>query len=704
MLNFFLSPKNKLPQHLQNKISYRLVHFVLPIIFIILISDTLFLIFFLPNEPKRFIPIIIAFVFIFPIWIWARRGHHLRATNVMLCLFCIAILSGMISNGGLHAPVYIGTVAMVGVFSVLYGIRNGFFFFIVSILIGSFFLWLENSGNLIPFNPASSSYILFNNGIWVLIALVFISIPVDFILTALKEIKEQHTALLSSQKAERESAFAFQAIFDRTVQNMVLLDPLGHIITANNAALKFAGVTLESVKGKLIYQGKWWNKEAMTRLESAIMTASTGESVNFHTQYPDNSHQTKSIEVSVTPFYDDKKTILYLILEGRDVTEMIDAQNRLNHTHKMDALGQLAGGVAHDFRNMLGAIIGSTEVLALKSQDESAKQLLSIIMNAATNATDLTTKLLTYARKQDLVLKPLDVHTSIKDTIQLLHRSIDKRIIVQYHLNATNYITLCDQTELQNALVNLGINARDAMPEGGLLTFSTQNITLDEKQCLKSSFKLNPGPYIAIEVNDMGSGIEKHIMKNIFDPFFTTKEIGKGTGLGLSSVYGMVKSANGSIDVISHVNKGTTFTISLPVINTNLQTQSDKPIIKGTGHILVIDDEKSMQMMTQAALEECGYTVTTADDGEEALSIFQDIYHNIDLVLIDMTMPKMNGRDCYQKMKDISPNLKAILASGFIQDSDYKDLEQVGFCDIIRKPYSLQDISMSLHQALNKEE
>lgn len=380
-------------------------------------------------------------------------------------------------------------------------------------------------------------------------------------------------------------------------------------------------------------------------------------------------------------------------------------QKQLNQSQKMDAIGQLAGGIAHDFNNMLGGILSAGELLAKYLPDDpKAERYHRIIVQSAGRAADLTRNLLTFSRSSNTAFVVVDVHTIISETITILKNTIDRRITVESDLTADQSSVMGDPSQLQSALLNLGINASQAMPDGGELSFTSRLLDVDDLTCRTSTFDLKPGSYLAVEARDSGCGIESQHWDKIFEPFFTTKEQGQGTGLGLAAVYGTVKQHRGSISVYSEPDVGTTFQILLPLFaDGRTIAPVSQELIRGTGTILLVDDEEVMRITADAILEELGYRVLTADNGEEAVAIYEERRDDIDLVVLDMIMPVMNGKDCFVRLQQLEPNVRVILSSGFTKEEDLDDMKKRGLKGFIRKPYLSGPLSRAVHDALQSD-
>ena len=346
--------------------------------------------------------------------------------------------------------------------------------------------------------------------------------------------------------------------------------------------------------------------------------------------------------------------------------------------------------------------MGAAEVLApYLPDDPEAKNFHQMILDTAGRAADLVGKLMTFSRSTPQALLTVDISKIIKETIVLLNYTIDRRINLEVDLTANPTTIVGDPSQLQNVFLNLAINSSQAMSKGGTLRVSSQNLELDAPYCNASAFNLHPGNYLEIEIHDTGCGIPPEHLNKIFDPFFTTKEQGQGTGLGLTTVYSTVQQHNGSIIVYSDPGSGTTFQILLPLPSKEQIIEiATPPIIKGSGRILVVDDDKVMRTVAQAILEDLGYEVLLAEDGQKALTIFLEKSEVIDLVLLDMMMPVMNGRDCFNAMKRHDPEVRVILSSGFIKEADVLEMKRGGLKGVLRKPYLGAKLSQIVHEAL----
>lgn len=388
-----------------------------------------------------------------------------------------------------------------------------------------------------------------------------------------------------------------------------------------------------------------------------------------------------------------------------NVTKEVLLEEQLNHTRKMDAIGQLTGGIAHDFNNMLNGILGAAELLSLSETiDKKNIKYLDVITQASKRAADLTAKLVSFGQKGKTPPKPVHIHELIDDSLTLLKGSVDKKIKFQFIKHAKNDVIKVVPTKFQNIIINLCINASQAMPIGGMISIISENLFLDTLACSKFTFNLKKGEFLKISVQDTGTGIPEENLRKIFEPYFTTREKGKGSGLGLAAVYGIVKSSQGAIKVLSHIGEGSTFEILFPLSYEKVEHQilQEQVLVKGTGTVLVVDDEEVARIMAKALLEKLNYKVILAKNGVEALNIYKKSKKKIDIVLLDMIMPKMDGKETFWALKKIKTDCKIILASGYSKKEDVQVLFKAGLNGYLKKPYCISTLSKIISQHLKK--
>jgi PAS domain S-box-containing protein len=414
--------------------------------------------------------------------------------------------------------------------------------------------------------------------------------------------------------------------------------------------------------------------------------------------------EVKWVSQTITPVHNHASERVGTVIVFRDITETRRLEEQLQQARKMESIGQLAGGIAHDFNNMLGAILGSADLLTLEIPPASkALEMVQTILSASQRASALVKQLLVFSRKERATLTELDLHECIRSSVKLLERSLDKRIQIECHLLATHSRIRGNDSQLENMLLNLGINARDAMPNGGVLRLCTDERTIPAGSGLLEVFSLSADAYLVVEISDTGVGMDQDLQKHIFEPFFTTKKIGEGTGLGLASVYGTVLTHRGAIGMESEPGKGTTFFIYLPLVQSSelsaAPTQAP-PVVAGSGCILLVDDEEILRRTAQKILSALGYDVLEAKDGAEAIAIYREHWKNIHVVLLDVVMPNVNGRDALIAIREINPEARVLIVSGFSSPDMLAEIEQIRIDGFLSKPYTVSSLSTALAKIL----
>jgi PAS domain S-box-containing protein len=415
------------------------------------------------------------------------------------------------------------------------------------------------------------------------------------------------------------------------------------------------------------------------------------------------THKGELIDVSVNAsVIRDESGQPFVRAVARDITEKKNMEAKIIHAQRIDSIGNLAGGVAHDFNNILTSILGSTSIMKRKmKRDDQWYRFVDIVETAARRGASLTRQLLTFARKSNVEFRPIVVNDIIEETLRLFERSIDKTISIRRELTEEVCIINGDDGQLQQSFLNLLINARDAMPEGGCVTVQSAKVHLEEDTEANPDFR--KGEYIAVTIADTGTGMDKHVQQHIFEPFFTTKDQGKGTGLGLSVVYGVVNSHNGFISVRSEPNHGSQFTLHFPLVPvTEGIRRPARPSKLERGHesVLVIDDEKNVADVISGMLESLGYQTTVVDSGRKAISLYKR-RKRFDVVVLDINMPDMSGKETFARLKEIEPNVRVIISTGYsnraMEDTPWRNAVEA----FLQKPYQIEELSKTIRLVLD---
>lgn len=392
-------------------------------------------------------------------------------------------------------------------------------------------------------------------------------------------------------------------------------------------------------------------------------------------------------------------------LRSREESERLQAQ--LLQSQKMEALGILAGGVAHDFNNLLTGILGYADLLDREAAPGSRTgEAARVIRDSAERASRLTAQLLGFARKGKNLAVPVDLRKTVGDLVKILERTLDRRIRITTRFPDEEPTVLGDPTQLSQVAMNLGVNARDAMPEGGELAISIERRDLGPEFCRENP-GVTPGRYVVLSFRDTGVGIPEKHLPRVFDPFFSTKELGKGSGLGLSMVFGIVKNHGGCITVHSGEGEGTMMTVYLPAHEGGAAAEDPggAPAVSRPGKrgvVLLVDDEETVREVCTSMLDVLGYEVISAKNGEEGVARYRDRWKEIDLVILDMIMPKMGGRDCFRRIREINPHARALLATGYSLDGAVQEILNEGMEGFLQKPFRLDQLAGAVSHAMQR--
>lgn len=521
------------------------------------------------------------------------------------------------------------------------------------------------------------------------------------------DISERKRAEESSLKSKK----FLHTIIDANPNLIFVKDKDGKFLLVNQAVAEIYGTTIENIVGKSDQDFNKFPEEVQNFRNDDLRVINENCDVFIaEEKITDTNGQIHWLQTTKRPLRLGPEEPVQILGVATDISENKKLNDQLIQSQKLEAIGQLAGGIAHDFNNYLTGIIGYTGLL--KSFTTSPKDIehsAEMIENIAIKAAQLTEKLLGFARKGKNQNIPVDLHAIIQETSSLLNRTIEKNITIVTNLAAPSSYCFGDPMQLQQVILNLAINARDAISssdnQDGVISIAS-SITTQPSEICAISGEIRTGKYLAISIEDNGCGIEESNITKIFEPFFTTKEPSKGTGMGLSMVYGIVKNHGGNIVVRSEPGKGSSFTILLPSIAPPLSQVVEKihtGAISGKGHILIVDDHKVIREVTSQMLIALGYDVVTAKDGVEAIKYFAENPTDIDLVILDMVMPNMGGRDCYRELKQLNPNVRAILSTGYGKNHAAQEILNDGILEFVQKPYHLNKLSEVVARVLQAE-
>ncbi len=525
-----------------------------------------------------------------------------------------------------------------------------------------------------------------------------------------QRLKPSLHSTTDAERAVQASEIKYRRLFEAARDGILILDAdTGSIVDVNPFLIQLTGYSREEILGKSLWQIGPFRDVAASR--AAFAELQTQEYVRYE-DLPLEARDGRKIDVEfVSNVYrvDGQKVIQCNVRDisarKRAQEERAGLEGQLRMLQRMEAVGSLAGGVAHDFNNLLSVILSYTEAaLEGVGRDDPLRDDLLEVKKAAERAADLTRQLLAFGRKQVLRPVPLNLNQIAANVEKMLRRLLGEAVDLVQALAPDLGLIRADPGQMECVLMNLVVNARDAMPEGGKLTIETSNVELDEDYAARH-IGVKPGPYVQLAVTDTGRGMDQMTRAKLFEPFFTTKEKGKGTGLGLSSVYGIVKQSGGDIWAYSEPGQGTTFRVYLPrELSATAATDIEAPApsrVTGTETILVAEDEEALRRAARRILLAAGYTVLTAPDGEAALLVSEQHVGEIHLLLTDVVMPRMGGRALAQELSKRRPTLSVLYMSGHTDDAIVHHAVRCERTTFLAKPFSAADLARKVRDVLD---
>jgi PAS domain S-box-containing protein len=505
-----------------------------------------------------------------------------------------------------------------------------------------------------------------------------------------------------TEEALRESENKYRTVLEANPDSVIVYDMEGRVTYLNPTFTKIFGWTLEECLGKKMdeFIPKEHRSETHVMIENVLVAGTPPDSKTY--RYT-KSGNIIPVSISGAIYHDRDGQPAGSVINLRDISEQKKLEAQIQQAQKMEAIGTLAGGIAHDYNNLLMGILGNASLVAFDvGYDHPHYKKLKNIEKYVQSGADLTKQLLGLAKGGKYEVKPIDVNDVIGKSSEMFGRT-KKEIRIYRNYQKDIWAVEADPSQIEQVLFNLYVNASQAMPEGGELYLQTENVELDESYTRYISLK--GGNYVKISVTDTGTGMDENIRKRIFDPFFTTKDMGRGTGLGLASAYGIVKNHGGIINVYSMMNKGSTFDIFLPASTKEVEQnkQMHQKALKGTGTILLVDDEDMIIDVGSQILKNLGYRPLVARSGKEAIDMYQSNKDKINLVILDMIMPDMGGGETYDRLRNINPGIKVLLSSGYSIEGQASEIMNRGCDGFIQKPFNVKQLSLKIRDVLNKE-
>ncbi|MDJ0578039.1 MAG: PAS domain S-box protein [Xenococcaceae cyanobacterium MO_234.B1] len=518
-------------------------------------------------------------------------------------------------------------------------------------------------------------------------------------LTGVRWLLRDITQLKAAEQKIREQA----ALIDISTDGIFVQDLENHILFWSKGAEGLYGWKAEEAMGKETH--KLFYGESSSQLEAALNV--TLEQGNWDGELKQITKEGREIIVESrwTLVLDQEENPKSILVFNTNITEKKQLEKQLIHAQRLESLGTLTGGIAHDLNNILTPILGLSQLLPLKNPnlDESSLELLEIINTNALRGADIIKQMLLFARETETEWKSLFLDKLLEEVLKLIRETFPKSIVIEEDIFPHLWLVHGDCTQIHQVLMNLCVNARDAMFDGGKLVISAENLSIDEPYS-STNLDLEVGNYVVITITDTGIGIPENIIDRIFEPFFTTKEPGQGTGLGLSTAIGIVKNHDGAIQIKSESGNGAEFKVYLPASEEVAATETgimDETIISGQGElILVVDDEALIREVTKTTLETYNYRVLTASDGIEAIAVYAQQPQEFAVVLMDLRMPEMDGLTAMGALKKINPKIKLIVTSGLITKEEITAAEKIGIKAFLAKPYTAEQLLLPLGKAI----
>jgi PAS domain S-box-containing protein len=509
-----------------------------------------------------------------------------------------------------------------------------------------------------------------------------------------------------AEDAVKQAEAKYRSIFENAVEGIFQSTPDGRFISVNPSMVRILGY--ESAEDLMAHRtdiGTQHYVDANSRTELEQMLAEHSIVVGYECEvYRKDRSKIWTVE-NVRAVHDEGGAVLYYEGSIEDITERKTLAEQLRQSQKLEAIGMLAGGIAHDFNNLLTVILGYGDLtLTRLNKEDPLHRNISEVNNAAERAAGLTRQLLAFSRKQVMQPKVLDLNTVVSELEKMLRRLIGEDVGLRTALESDLGSVKADPGQIEQIIMNLAVNARDAMPQGGKITIETTNVHLDEEYA-KSHIAVIPGPYVMLAVSDTGMGMDQQTQARIFEPFFTTKVAGKGTGLGLSTVYGIVKQSGGNIWVYSELGRGTTFKIYLPRVDEGAQKferrVEAKGALKGSETVLLAEDEEAVRTLARQLLEMYGYQVLEAANGGAALLICERHQEPIHLLITDVIMPEMSGRELADRLAQLRPDMKVLFMSGYTDNAIVHQGVLDEWADFIQKPFPTDALARKVRNVLD---
>ena len=693
-----------LNRRVRGAMAERVVRWVLPPLWIIAVYTAITVYLTIGfTQPTRYVPSAIAvlsFAFVARLW---HTQRWLPAAALLSLSAGVAVLSAVLLNS-VHAPAYWAGLMLMALVVPLFGMRWGVVTAVTLAAAGGGWILLDHFA-LTPgvlHLPSVTSYVHYAG--YLVVGLIIVSAPHRLLIDALEDAERKRGEAETARQAEAQAELAFHAVFDQASMALVLLHSDGRIAQLNQRAAAWLGATDATLIGQPLSDAPLWNEDQRPQLVEAVQAASKGQPTQHELVLTAADGRRGVHQINIAPFNTPTGGLGYVIVQSVDVTDLVETRSMLAQARRLESLGKLSGSVAHDFNNMLAAISGGCELVKLARQSGSLERVdenLAMIQSSVLRAADLTKKLLAFGRQDRFNTEPLNVNRLVSDISVLFERTLRKNIRVVVDTPATDLYVHADAAALEHALLNLALNAQDAMPDGGTLKLATRLVTgADAWSVAALGDELRTQrELVVISVADTGVGMSEDVRERLFEPFFTTKGVGKGTGLGLAAVHGTMRSHRGAIAVQSSEGKGSVFELYFPVAEparVSIPTRSDVSATAPVdARILLADDEPLVRNAVAARLEAAGGHVTPLPSGDALLDALAT-GPRPDAIITDLAMPGLDGSKLIQALEATVPGCPILLITGFSGQDISSAFSGKSKHRLLRKPFTRYDLLRTL--------
>ena len=657
------------------------------------------------SELQRGVPIVVLIVGLAIVTRLRNRMLWLRAAAALSATLFATISAAVLLNG-VNAPVYQGGFVLLALVVSLFGTRWALIAAFALLCVGALDVALESAGLLLaPPPPPNALRLVIYSG-HVLVALLILGAVQRFLADALQEARRQQRKAEAAREAEAAGELAFHTMFDQASIGMLVLDATGNIVRLNERATHWLGASETLLIGQALSAAPLWSDAQRQLLTEAVGTAGAGHASRHELTVSGSLGVERVYQINLSPFHARDGGLGSVIVEVVEVSDLVRTRTMLAQARRLEALGKLSGGVAHDINNMLAAIQGAADLLRGGREPLDRQRIETsrdIIQSSVARASSLTKQLLAFGRQDRFESVDVDVNRLVQEMGKLFERTLHKNLAIRVLTSDEPVHMSGDLAALENALLNLALNAQDAMPDGGTLTVSTRPLELDEPLATDLNWDLQPGPTVMIRVSDTGAGMSEAVRERMFEPFFTTKPAGKGTGLGLAAVHGTVRAHRGAIVVHSQEGVGSTFDLYFPAAAAT-QHATRAPEDRAAApplcaRVLVADDEPLVREALVAILVVAGCEVQVVDSGEALIETLA-AGATPDVIISDLMMPGLSGRRLVQTLEATRPGCPLLLITGFTGDDVSTALSGRSSHRLLRKPIAQAELIKALQELL----